>query len=190
MEVSRHITRLLEEAQSGNLVAASKLNKAIYSILREAAPIHIRCERPGHTLQPTALAHEIWIKLRKTNNALIDGAQSTLQVRVVIGIMMYHHLVDYARRRGKRLKGEHEQGEAQTRAISEGFTTEDLLALDGALIKLADVNSRQGLVVLLKMFCGLTWDEVAAEVGRSKRSVQLDLACAKRWLGWNMRNLP
>jgi RNA polymerase sigma factor (TIGR02999 family) len=177
------ITTLLHELGErglGDDVASGRLLEVVYPELRRLAAAMMRRERRDHTLQPTALVHEAYLKLA---DRVGTGWQDRAHFFGVASRAMRQVLVDHARRRGAR-----KRGSAATRITfneSErggGGWEPDLLALHDALDRLAAVDARGARVVELRVFGGLTVDEVAQALGVSRRTVDGDWAVARMWL--------
>ena len=175
------VTRLLQELSAGNREAEEKLIPLVYGELRRLAAHYLRGERGNHTLQPTALVHEAYIRLTKSHT--LDW-QNSSHFFATAATVMRRILVDHARAQlaGKR-------GGARNIAISleEVFVvsparSQELLALDEALNKLERLNARQSRIVELKFFAGLNEEETGAILGVSSRTVKRDWRVAKAWL--------
>ena len=174
------LTTLLKQVASGNQDAAAKLIPLVYKELHRVAENRLRLERPDHTLQPTALVHEAYLKLVAQRDA---NWQSRAHFFAVASQLMRRILVDYARGqlRAKR-------GGKQTRlplekifVISKG-RCDELLALDEALERLGKLDARQSRVVELRFFGGLSVEETAKILGVSPKTVKREWSFAKAWL--------
>jgi RNA polymerase sigma factor (TIGR02999 family) len=176
------ITILLAEMKRGNSEALPKLIPLLYDELRRLAGHFLREERPGHTLQPTALVHEAYLKLAGQR----AGFENRAQFMAVAAQAMRRILVDYARSRVAAKRGggmallDIEVATAGAAATVE--QSEELLAVDEALEKLAAMDSQQARVVEMRYFGGLTVDETAAALGIAPRTVKREWAMAKAWL--------
>ncbi len=174
------MTQLLAELQSGRPDAASRLIPLVYDELRRLARHYLRQERPDHTLQATALVHEAYLRL-------VDQRERTWQSRAhFIGAaaqLMRRILVDYARGRQTAKRGRVPQKVPLEEALlfSEE-QSEELVALDGALERLAQIDARQSRIVELRFFGGLTVEETAEVVGISPKTVKRDWSVARAWL--------
>jgi RNA polymerase sigma factor (TIGR02999 family) len=175
-----NVTQLLRAAAGGGREELDALLAAVYEDLRVLARRHLAGERAGHTLQPTALVHEAYLRL-------VDRTSADWSDRVhffaVASQAFRRILVDHARTRKRRKRGAgrtrltlHEADAATPR------TDVDLLALDEALRLLADIDARQARIVELRYFGGLSIDEVAQVLGMSPRGVDREWSCAKAWL--------
>jgi RNA polymerase sigma-70 factor (ECF subfamily) len=179
-EPSSQITRLLASVHDGDPAAAQKLMPLVYDELRALAAKHLRGERPNHTLQPTALVHEAYLRL-------IDQTRVHWQGRThffAIGAQIIRRiLVDHARQRKRRKRG----GGAARVTLDDAVALapqrdEEILALDEALEKLAKLDPRQAQVVEMRFFGGLSVKEVAEQLKVSTRTVEGDWTMARAWL--------
>lgn len=174
------ITRVLEELQRGDPSAAERLWRAVYDEFRKLASRYLERERKDHTLQPTALVHEAYLKL--VDQTKVDWRGRT-HFFAVGAQAMRRILVDHARRRRAAKRG----GGRQRITLDEGLVAEsrrdeDLLALEDALVKLTQLDPRQARIVELRFFGGLTVAEVAEVLGISKRSVEREWTMVRAWL--------
>ena len=178
---SSDLTQILVDA-SGERPAdvAKKLMPLVYDELRALAARYLRSERRGHTLQPTALVHEAFMRL--VDQSRVDWRGRT-HFFAVGAEAMRRILIDHARARGRGKRG----GEWQRVVLEEAETPQDLrdidlVALHDALEALAALDKQQARVVELRFFGGLTVEEVAHVLGVSKRKVEGDWTHAKAWL--------
>lgn len=174
------ITLLLAELRAGNSSAESRLLSLVYDELRRLARRYMRGERPDHTLQPTALVHEAYLRLAGQRG--VDW-QDRAHFFGVAAQLMRRILVDHARARNAEKRGGHEPRIALDDALA--FTEEkcaELLALDEALSRLAQRDPRQARVVELRFFGGLSEDEAAEVLGISTRTLKRDWSVARAWL--------
>src|SRR5512132_3249221 len=153
------VTELLQQWSDGRQEALDRLLPQLYGELRRLAASYLRRERPNHTLQPTALVHEAFIKLvdqravRWQNRAHFFGIAAQVMRRV---------LVDHARAHGAEKRGLGEAPLALDDRLAGGPGIDlDVLALDEALTRLASIDAQQSRVVELRFFGGLTMDETA-----------------------------
>ena len=152
----------------------------VYEDLRHIAESYLRRERPDHTLEPSALVHEAFLKL--SNQSKLAPADRTHFLALASGAMR-QILVDHARAAHALKRGGGWQRISVTEAISEASKgSEDLLALDTALAQLAAEDEREAIIVEMRFFAGLTEAEIAAEMGMSERWVRLHWAHARAWL--------
>jgi RNA polymerase sigma-70 factor, ECF subfamily len=168
------------ESPSPDCSADSPLFKLVYSELRRLASQYMRQERPGHTLQPTALLHEAYLRLiQQSNGAWKDRAHFT----AIAARVMRHVLIDYARQRQVNRKG----GQLFRVTLSEGVAADpgpnvDLIALDEALNRLAAIDPRQAAIVELRYIGGLSIEETADALKISPKTVKRDWTVARAWL--------
>jgi RNA polymerase sigma factor (TIGR02999 family) len=139
----------------------------------------MRRERADHTLSPTALVSEAFLRL-------VDGEHPIYEDRVQFFAVAAHHmrriLVDHARRRSARKRGGHERPVAFDEALVSGDRPEELVVLDEALDALADLDARKARVVELHYFGGLSQKEIAGAMGVHENTVARDLRLARAWL--------
>jgi len=174
------ITQLLVKARNGDHEAESALVPLVYDELRRLARRYMRHERPDHTLQATALVHEAYLKL-------IEQREITWQNRAhffgVAAQLMRRILVDHARARLAEKRGGSQQKIALDVALAfSPVQSEQFLALDEALDRLSQLDPRQGRIVELKFFGGLSDEEVAEMLAISTRTVKRDWSVARAWL--------
>lgn len=178
------VTRLLQAWRDGDRSALDDLIPLVYRELHSIASRHLARERPGHTLQSTALVHEAFLRLLGQHSV---EWQNRAHFFAIAASQMRRILVDYARRQSADKRG----GPARPSSIDEGFDIEapavglerlDALALDRALQQLEAIDPTQGRVVELRYFGGLTIDETAAVLGLSTGSVKREWTTAKAWL--------
>jgi len=177
---SPDVTALLGDWSRGNSTALSQLLPLVYAELRRVAARQLRRERADHTLQPTALVHEAYIRL-------VDQRQVDWRNRAhffgVAAQVMRRILVDHARSYGyeKRGAGAQRVGLDDANVFSEERAGE-LVALDEALTELATVDPRKSRLVELRFFGGLNIDETAEVMELSPTTVQREWRAAKAWL--------
>ena len=174
---SGNVTALLALARQGDGQAAAALVEFVYAELRRIAASYMRQERPGHTLQPTALVNEAYLRLA--------GQSPDLQNRAhffgIAARLMRQILVEYARARNA-LKRQVEKVSIDGDLSAGTHESEDLAALDEALQKLAVIDERQSRIVELRYFGGLTIGETATLLGISEKTVKRDWTVARAWL--------
>lgn len=186
METSAAITRLLEEASDGSEEAAHRLLPLVYDELHAIAHRHLAGERPGHTLNTTALVHEAYIKLADQDRTTW---QNRLHFYAVASTAMRRILLNYAERRSAQKRGggaPHVPLEDVEEFLGER-EAEKLVALDEALDRLKDFNPRGADVVVYRFFGGLTHDEIAELLGTSTVTVRRSWSTAKSWLRRELR---
>lgn len=174
------ITRLLIEIKGGNRQAQADLMPLVYGELRRLAHAYMRRERPEHTLQATALVHEVYLKL--VDAPAVDW-QGRAHLFAVAARLMRRILVDYARAHHAAKRGGLEQKLSLEEAlVLTDAKREELLALDRALVTLASRDPRLVEVVEMRFFGGLSSEEIAAVLGVSPSTVKRDWTVARAWL--------
>ncbi len=174
------VTQLLDDWSAGDREALDKLIPIVYAELRRQAVRYLQRERLGHTLQTTALIHEVYLKLidqrdvRWQNRAHFFGIAAQLMRRILVDHARKHHA---AKRGGSDIKLPLEEG----MIVAEGKDV-NLVALDEALERLAAIDPQQSRVVELRFFSGLSVEETAEVLGVSPRTVKRDWNVAKAWL--------
>jgi RNA polymerase sigma factor (TIGR02999 family) len=164
----------------------SKLFAMIYEELRASAKLMLHKERVGHTLQPTALVHEAY--MRMVDHSRVEW-QGKAHFYAVCAKAMHRILIDHARGRGRVKRGEGWQRVALDPEVALYDEPDlDVLAIHDALDKLSSLDARQAQIVELRFFGGLTVDEVAHILGVSKRTVEGEWTHAKAWLQAEMSN--
>jgi RNA polymerase sigma factor (TIGR02999 family) len=174
------ITRILDRLGAGDPDAAERLMPFVYEELRARARRYLRGERKHHSLQPTALVHETYLRL--VAEARVDWRGRT-HFMAASALVMRRILVDHARRKNRNKRG----GQAARVELCDDDTSVDpvdvdILALHSALEKLATLNERHARIVELRFFGGLTVDEVAEVLGLSRATVEAGWTFAKLWL--------
>ena len=177
-------TRLLKAVHAGDHTAAERLLPLVYAELHRVANAYMRRERPDHTLQPTALINEAYMRMVGNgidwqNHQHFIGVAATVMRRV---------LVDHARAHNAGKRG----GDLHRVELEEGlaFSTErsiEVIAVDDALSELQTLNPRQAQVVELRYFAELSDEQIAALLNISTRTVQRDWLLAKDWLSQRVR---
>ena len=174
------VTQLLSSLQQGDSRAQEELFTLVYDELRHIAARYMSRERPGHTLQATALVHEAYMQL-------VDQTRVTWQNRAhffgVAAQLMRRILVDFARGQHAAKRG----GSAQKLSLEEviGLSGKQEVAfdaLDEALTRLQQLDAQQSRIVELRFFGGLTIDEVAEVIGVSTATVEREWRMARAWL--------
>lgn len=153
----------------------------MYEQLRRLATQYLQRERPGHTLQPTAVVHEVWLRFSAAAKPPSEDDLAGFLAAASRSIRQI--LIDHARKRGRKRRG---SGWSRV-TLQEGLVTErsqllDLLDLEDAMNRLEERDDRLCRVVELRFFCGLTHDEIAEELGVTTDVVQGDWQLARAWL--------
>lgn len=176
----KDVTILLNQMNEGEPSAPEELLPLVYSELRKLAAGYLKNERTDHTLQPTALVHEAYIRLVDWQNT---NWQNRSHFFAVAAQVMRNILVDHARRKKAEMHGGNLQKLALDEAISFSQAREvDLVDLDDALQELAKLDERQSKIVELRFFGGLTIEETAHAIGVSTMTVSREWNFAKAWL--------
>jgi len=177
---SEKVTHLLMQLSGGNRAVVDELTPLVYQELKRIAGAQLRNERPGHTLQATALVHEAYLKL-------VDQREVSWQNRAhffgVAAQLMRRILMDYAKSRQRIKRG----GDVHKTSLDEALVVaedraSDLVRIDEALTRLEALDARQAKVVELRFFGGLTVEETAEAIGVSAPTVKREWAMAKAWL--------
>ena len=179
MSATHDVTRLLNDWANGNQQALDELTPLVYRELRQLAASCLRKERDGHTLQPTALVHEAYLRLVKPGSLRIESRGHFF---ALASQLMREILVDHARSRkaGKRDGGSRlTLDEAAELSRSNDV---DLLALDDALTQLSQMSPRQSRIVELRFFGGLSIAETAEFLEVSHATVEREWSVARTWL--------
>lgn len=174
------LSSLFEHATVGSSVDLDKVLPVVYQELRAIAANYVRQERPGHTLQPTALTHEAYLRLRDSQDVTW---KSRAHLIAIAARAMRHALVDHARaRRAQKRGGGGIALETAAMQDSNSLPTLDLLELDSALEELGQEDERKLGIVEMLYFGGLTTTEAADVLGVSRRTVERDWRFARAWL--------
>lgn len=179
------ITRHLADIAAGDREAAAALLPKVYDELHGLAVAHFRGQPAGHTLQPTALVHEAYLKLAG------PGVEATDRTHffVLASRIMRQILVDHARAKGSAKRGGGLQRVTLSEAVSKsGERDVDLLALDDALDKLAAMEPERARLVELRFFGGLTSEEAGAILGMSRTDAARKWRMARAWLARELRS--
>ena len=174
------INKLLEDHAQGDEKALRKLAPVVYQELRRIARAKLRSERSDHTLQPTALVNEVFVRLIQVKAIQWNDQNHFFSMAAQ---MMRRILVSYARSKGRSKRG----GGFLAFSFDEKIFREDaeasqFLELDEALKKLSEKNDRQGKIVSLRFFTGLTLEEIAGVLKVSHGTVKRDWLFARAWL--------
>jgi RNA polymerase sigma factor (TIGR02999 family) len=173
-------TQLLLSWSGGDRLALDQMLPLVYEELHRLAALYLSRERPDHTLQPTALVNEAYLRL--INQRQVDW-RNRAQFLGVAANMMRRILVNHARDRaaGKRA-GDRERVSLSLVELSSNPSDVDLIALETALDKLTALDERKARVVELRFFGGLTMDEVAEVLEISRATVEREWSFARAWL--------
>ena len=184
MSSTHDITRLLGEWAKGNQHALEELMPLVYGELRQIAAAYLRKERQGHTLQPTAVVHEAYIRLVRQRNPDWENRQHFFGVAAHL---MRQILVEHARRRGAGKRA----GQRVSLEDAVSFYRErsrDVLVLDSCLTELERLDPRKCKAIELRYFGGLSMEEIADTLQVSPVTVRRDLRMAEAWLSHEMQS--
>jgi len=182
------VTQLLQAAATGDSRAAAELLPLVYDELRRLAAHRLASERSGHTLQPTALVHEAWLKISADVQRDWNGRQHFFAAAAEA---MRRILVDRARRRLAAKRGAGEIClDADELDIPAPAPDDQLLAVNDALEKFAKLDARKAELVKLRYFVGMNFDEAAAALGIAVPTAKQWWAYARAWLAVEMRGMP
>lgn len=174
------VTQLLDAVERGETQAAEELLPLVYEELRRLANAKMASEKPGQTLQPTALVHEAWLKLMGSGR---DQWQNSRHFIAAAAEAMRRIMVDRARRKAtQKHGGAYERVELEAADLAAPTTDENLLLLDEALKRLAEHDFQTAEIVKLRYFVGLTTAETAEALGLSAATVKRQWAYARAWL--------
>ena len=182
------LTHWLARWRAGDRSALESLVPVVYNELRQVARRQLSRETPDHTLTPTALVHEAYLRLLRQHHVQIMDREGLL---IVAGVTMRRVLVDHARARTRCKRG----GNARPVSLEWGdeppmlddVQVEEVLAIDVALDRLAVLDDRARRVVECRVFAGLTLQETADALGISSKSVQRTWTAARAWLRKEIR---
>jgi RNA polymerase sigma-70 factor, ECF subfamily len=174
------ISKTFQQAADGDYQAIDLLFPLLYDDLHRIACTHFTGERSDHTLQPTAIVHEVYIKLMQKHAIQFQNRSHFLAVSA---ILMRRILVDHARSKRRSKRG----GKITTVAFSDDIVgtsldLDQMVDLDNALNKLGKLDSRQARIVELRFFGGLSMEEVAETLNMSLRTIEGDWFMARAWL--------
>ncbi|HZE71197.1 MAG TPA: sigma-70 family RNA polymerase sigma factor [Pyrinomonadaceae bacterium] len=181
MQPPENITQLLAKWSGGDQTALDELMPLVYDELRRLASNYLRREKVGHTLQPTALVNEAYLRLVDQNNS---RWQNRAQFYGIAAQLMRRILVDHARAKHAAKRGG--GGQQRLSITSANAVSEkpdlDVLALHEALEELATIDAQQSRIVELKFFGGLSIEETAEVMGLGHATVERDWKMARAWL--------
>ena len=177
------VTKLLRRWREGEVEATEELMQAVYPELHRLASGYLRRERQGHTLQPTALVHEAYLRLIDSDVDYSDR----VHFLAIAARVMRRVLIDHAKARKSQKRGGDQLRVTLTEArLGAAATTPDVLALDASLRRLAEHDERKSRVIELRFFGGMTYDETAEALDISVATVNRELRFAKAWLANDM----
>lgn len=203
MNQTHLVTHLLDAVGRGDEVAREQLLDAVYAELRQMASAALARESGMRTLQPTALVHEAYLRLfgaspaRSTASPTTDAGDGQFHNRrhffAAAAEAMRRILVDGARKRGRKKRGQGAKAQSlhggpvmdeasAAVANAQWIDVDEILDIDAALDRLAEVHPREAEVVKLRYFAGLTVEDVAATLGIATRTVEKDWSFARAWL--------
>jgi RNA polymerase sigma-70 factor (ECF subfamily) len=180
------VTQLLAAHRNGDREVFDRLVPLVYDELRRIAASYVSREREGHSVQPTALVNEAYLRLVQAEDL---GFENRSHFFGIAARLMRQILVDHARRRGAQRRGGHRHRVTLTEgvALEHGERDVDLLMLDDALTRLAAKDAHLAEIVDLRYFGGLSVEETAEALGVSPRTVKREWAVARVWLRDLMR---
>jgi RNA polymerase sigma factor (TIGR02999 family) len=187
---SNHITELLARFRRGERSIEQELFSLVYDELRRVAGRYMRAERPGHSLQPTALVNELYLRLI---NQRSKSWKNRAHFFAVAAGLTREILIDHARRRLAEKRGEGKPHVTLDWTDAQALSTDDqlanLIAVDEALTSLAAMDPRQARIVELRFFMGMTSAEIAEALHLSERTVEREWKTAKLWLYAKLRSM-
>src|SRR5690242_1668615 len=180
-----HVTQLLREWSRGNESVFDELNALVFDELHQLAAGYMRREKAGHTLQPTALLHEAYLRLAGQEQPEWENRSQFFRFAAHL---MRQILVDHARAKAAAKRG----GDWQKVPLEEidlpsNSRTVDLLSLDEALDRLAAFDKRKAHILELRFFSGMTEEEIGAALAISVATIRRDLRLAEAWLERELR---
>ena len=183
VEPERDISQLLADLRAGDAAALEHLMPMVYAELRQLAAHYLRRERSAHTLQPTALVNEMYVRLAGHVGQHGAAWEDASHFFGIAARVMRQVLVDYARATGaaKRGAGRLRVTLSELNHMTPGPDI-DILALEAALTRLATLDADQAHLVELRFFAGLTLEEAADVLGRSPSTLKRDWRSARAWL--------
>ena len=174
------ITPLIHRAQEGDRQAEDEFLALLHSELRRLAGSHLRKERRDHTLQPTALVNEAYMRLRSSRHPHWNDRYHFL---AMASRAMRHILIDYARKRNAaKGRGPHNHVDLPPELTSQDMRLDDVLAIDAALQQLEALSQRQAAVIEMRFFGGLSEEEIAGALGIASRTVKRDWTSGRAFL--------
>ncbi|MCT4624790.1 MAG: sigma-70 family RNA polymerase sigma factor [Schleiferiaceae bacterium] len=187
-EAKDEITKILKGLNSGDTKAANELFPILYDELKDMAGKYMHFENNNHTLQATSLVHEAYLKLLDQDKVDWKGRTHFLAVSAQA---MRRLLVDHARTKSRKKRGGDQKKvgvEVIEWSVLDPEIGEHVLAVDEALKKLTELNPLHAKIVEMRFFTGMTVQEVADELGVSKRKVESEWTMIKAWLRKELNN--
>ena len=182
-------TLLLERIRQGDPEAADKLLPMVYAQLRAMAGAYFKREPSSHTLQPTALVHEAWLRMipEPGGDAGPRHYENSAHFLAIAATAMRNILTDYARRRrADKRGGEWERIGLDRAAAAAGEDELDIVALDDVLTRLKEFDARKHRIMELRFFGGLTVEQIAGLLALSKTTVENEWRAARAWLAMQL----
>ncbi len=179
MDGAKTVTELLADVRLGRPGAVDSLVALVYPEFRVIAAAHLRQERPDHTLQPTALVHEAFLKLVGDSGA---GWENRAHFFGIAANVMRRILVDHARKHNAKKRGGGDVVRLETGMDIAVDSADQMVRVDEALTRLSALDPRQARVVELRFFAGLTVDECAEVLGVAAITIKRDWSMARAWL--------
>jgi RNA polymerase sigma factor (TIGR02999 family) len=181
MDAQHQVTQLLGQINNGNRDAIDELMPLVYAELRRIAARHLSRERSSHTLQPTALVHEAFIRMVDQQD---NQWQNRLHFMNVAATVMRRVLIDHARAKMRDKRGGANQQRVVLDDVQIGVDEQvlEVLSIDSALEKLAQLDPEQARVIELRFFGGVSVEEVAAIMNLSTATVKRYTSSARAWL--------
>ena len=176
---SDELMRLLADWKSGDRAALDRLMPIVYREMRRLAAYHLKNERPGHTLQPTALLHEAYLRLMNQEPPTVVSAPHFYSVASQV---MRQVLVDFARSRKAAKRGAGNRAPLEEASAMSEQRADELVALDEALDRLKALDERKARVIELRFFGGFQREEIAGALGLTLGTVKRDLVLGEAWL--------
>ena len=181
MSPPSEVTQLLINWREGDEEALDRLLPLVYTQLQQLAHARLRDEQADHTLNATALVHEVYLRLVQAEQVQLEGRVHFL---AMASRLMRHILVDYGRKKraGKRGGGQQKVEWNEDLLAGADLSVGTMLDLDDALTRLAQIDARQSQILEHRYFGGLTADESAMALGVSRATIQREVRKARAWL--------
>ncbi len=176
-ESGERVTMLLKRAREGDAQAGARAVEAIYDELKRAAALQMRRERGNHTLEPAALVNEAWMRMAGAPGAEWENRGHFL---AVAARLMREILVDHARRKAAAKRGGMRRQTTLDEAVAGGWEGDHLL-VEELLTKLEKINGRAARVAEARLYSGMSFGEIAEEMGIAERTAKRDWKMARAW---------